>query len=449
MPNVIVPYQNIPTGLTLRERAAPRRVLRKPSHPFHLRNRPFQIQPFAIAPVLPGETLENALLQARVVTDPIKNPLIGWWHEFYLFYIPLRAIPSASTYPSTDENVGTIAQPTTIENMLLDMAAPLADNMATSLPNYGLLADGGFDWVKECLQLIVENYFRDTDEGNVATLDGLYQSKIVGNNWSQSVTGETVITALDQTVDVNATPTPDNFSVEEMDTKYRTWLLLTAQQMTEKTFDEYLGDFGVRVPQRDQLKPELIRFVREWTYPANTIDPTNGTPRSACSWSITERADKKRFFREPGFIFGVTTTRPKVYMSNQTTNAASMLNNCLSWLPAMMKDQVSSSLKLLQEDTGPLGNRLFNGTAGQGYWVDMRDLFVHGDQFINFAVTETNAGLVAVPASTTNNNAMFYAPDADIDALFVTPGTDSATAMVRQDGVLSLGIMGTQLDHTN
>ena len=68
------------------------RTLRRPQHPFSLMIRPFQLQPFSIAPVLPGETLKNLLTQARVVTDPL-NPLtrvVGWWCEHYYFYVKHR-----------------------------------------------------------------------------------------------------------------------------------------------------------------------------------------------------------------------------------------------------------------------------------------------------------------------------------------------------------------------
>ena len=66
------------------------RVQRHPKHTFHLFTRPYQIQPFLIAPVLAGETMKNLLLQARVVTDPVQNRLIGWWQEYYFFYVKAR-----------------------------------------------------------------------------------------------------------------------------------------------------------------------------------------------------------------------------------------------------------------------------------------------------------------------------------------------------------------------
>ena len=63
------------------------RKSRRPSHPFQLRHMPWQIQPFLIAPVLPGETLKNILLQSRAVTKPIKNGIVGWWMEYHFFYV--------------------------------------------------------------------------------------------------------------------------------------------------------------------------------------------------------------------------------------------------------------------------------------------------------------------------------------------------------------------------
>ena len=55
------------------------RVTRSPRHTFQLRHKPFLLQPFMFAPVLPGDTVKNMLLQARAVTSPIANPLVGWW----------------------------------------------------------------------------------------------------------------------------------------------------------------------------------------------------------------------------------------------------------------------------------------------------------------------------------------------------------------------------------
>ena len=53
------------------------RKLRQPEHAWAVKHLPFAIQPFMIAPVLPGETLKNALLQVRAVLQPVKSALSG------------------------------------------------------------------------------------------------------------------------------------------------------------------------------------------------------------------------------------------------------------------------------------------------------------------------------------------------------------------------------------
>ena len=67
-----------------------KRVMRYPEHTAFVRTRPWAITPFLIAPVLPGETLKNLLHQAREITKPLKNGLIGWWAETYFFYVKHR-----------------------------------------------------------------------------------------------------------------------------------------------------------------------------------------------------------------------------------------------------------------------------------------------------------------------------------------------------------------------
>ena len=67
-----------------------KRVMRYPEHTFNLRTRPWQIVPFMCAPVIPGETLKNLLMQTRVISKPLSNSMIGWWHETFFFYVKHR-----------------------------------------------------------------------------------------------------------------------------------------------------------------------------------------------------------------------------------------------------------------------------------------------------------------------------------------------------------------------
>lgn len=406
------------------------RKIRRPAHRFQIRARPYVIQPFMIAPVLPGETMEKAMFQSRAVTDPIDNPLIGWWLEHYLFYVPFSALPHAD-----DMKELMITEGASMPNV------PTAAFVACYHKN-------GPNFVLECLQAVTETFFRPAEVAWNAA----------GTTVSQG--GETMPIAglkagdswLDSVIDVTTIPTGDGAVVDEetglydqLDERRLMYERIKQLGMTSATYEDWLRMNGVETPSAEAKvpRPELLRESSQWTYPTNTIDPATGTPSSACSWVVAESADKKRFFKEPGFIFGVTIARPKVYLGRQYGNVASLFNSALNWLPGMAHEAAASIIEVTKT-TGPLGSGVADATSpSQNYVVDLRDLLLYGDQFINFALTATDAGLVALPTAAMVRN---YVPDASIQALF--KGATEATGLVRQDGICSLHVAGKQTDQT-
>jgi hypothetical protein len=67
---------------------------------------------------------------------------------------------------------------------------------------------------------------------------------------------------------------------------------------------------------------------------------------------------------------------------------------------------------------------------------------LYGDQLINFALTATDAGLVASPTAAL---AKKYVTATDMDALFKT----STVNQVKMDGVVSLNILSRVVDTTS
>ena len=390
------------------------RIQRRPSHSFHVRHKPFQIQPVAIAPVLPGETLKNALLQVRAVTKPIANPLIGWWLEHYIFYVKHRDLEQQW-----------------VEDMVLDPSFNYLDHddPTASLPYYH--SGNSINWTKLCLQRVTDCFFRNEDEiGTPVEVGGLPIAALQHNSWFDSLYAQNPVTD----VDVDGPDANTTIQASEIDAAMRQWEFMRANQLTEMSYEDFLATYGVRPARQKLNRPELIRYSREWQYPSNTVDPATGAPSSAVSWAVAERADKDRYFAEPGFILAVTVARPKVYISKQTSSAVSMLRDAYGWLPAILRDDPYTSLRQYAANAGPL-----TGQAAP-YWVDVRDLFMYGDQFVNFALTATDAGLVALPTAALQRR---FASSADIDGLF--SGTDK---FVSQDGVLQLTIMGALMDNT-
>ena len=67
---------------------AQRRTQRRPQHTFNLKLKPYALQPFCLAPVIPGETLTNIMMQLQCWSDPLKPTMrnIGWWLQYNFFY---------------------------------------------------------------------------------------------------------------------------------------------------------------------------------------------------------------------------------------------------------------------------------------------------------------------------------------------------------------------------
>lgn len=413
---------------------APRsgRVMRRPVHKWNLRAQPWQIQPCVIAPVIPGETLKNAVLQARVVSDPVKNRLIGWWHEYYFYYVPFRALAIA------DELTQMVVDPEWTKDAI---------DSNTAVSRHYFAGRNSIDFVKHCLDAIVAYDFRKPDYTGVHEIDGLPLATINNENWTNSIINANALADFDVPV-VDGADANSTLDASEVEVAMQQYELLRSNGLIEMTYEDYLKTYGIRgraVEKTEEFTPELLRYVRDWQYPSNTVG-SDGTVNSALSWSIAERIDKDRFFREPGFIFGVTVSRPKVFLGRQVGAAVSMLDEIRAWLPKVMDNDPYTSLKRFANGEGPMltgfadtAPALSDATPTQAYVVDVRDLFLYGDQFVN----NPNAYLVDLPQKDGN---LQFATAAEYDKLFVE---QTGTAQhIEQDGLISFVIAGTQRDMT-
>lgn len=424
------------------------RRTRSPKHPFHIRHLPWQIQPFCIAPVVPGETLKSALLQSRAITDPIKNPLIGWWLEHYLFYVRL-----------TDLEDGTIEPEGRFTNMLIDPAVTLAAANLSAQPSktgfYHLSASNTYDFVRACTYSVVHHYFRDEDEAHPTAganeIDSipLARATMPGREgWMQSMQQDTTEANPDELL---RGENPDDPSVSS--TYQEAYDRMRQMGATDLTYEDFLRAFGIKgLTVKRPNRPELLRYLRAWQYPSTHVDPTGGATNTVVSWAVQETVNKDRFFKEPGFIFGVSCARPKIYLSKQGNTAAGLMEGALAWLPATLRNRPELGLKKIAAAVGPLAGN----TGGLDYWIDVRDLFMYGDQFVNVDLASTDAGLVALPAftagapNTLTKKDMLYVTATMIEGLFSSTAGAGVRAgrQVKQDGALDLHIATAEADPT-
>ena len=197
-------------------------------------------------------------------------------------------------------------------------------------------------------------------------------------------------------------------------------------------------------------KPELLWHIADFQYPSNTVDPATGTPTSAVSWVFKESQRERKFFTEPGFVFGISATRPKLYLGGQYGNISAHMSRAWDWMPALLQaDMPETRLKYFAAGTGPLGDRSGTGSGTESeYWVDMVDVFIHGDQFLEgpVAAHDGPSHRVFVPNWGGGEDIMDvkYPATAIINGVF----KNTSVAKVRQDGFVSLAIKGKQVDLT-
>jgi hypothetical protein len=377
--------------------------------------------------------MKNLLMQSRAVTKPVKHPLIGWWHEYFFFYVKLRDLTSIKTK---------------VEAMLLTNTA-LSETQYDDANVQTYKNAGGFDYGAACLDAVVAEYFRDEEEVvalHAPTFNGLPMAKANLDNWTESLK-----LGADAPISDGVPLSGDHWPelpehLAGFSDAYTQWKQMQQLEMVPATFEDYLKTFGVRPPRpvnEQTLVPELLRYVREWKYPANTIDPATGAASAALSWTIAERADKDRFFAEPGFVFGVTVTRPKVYLKNQTAALSTYLTGAYDWLPALLAPDPFTSLKKFTGLTGPVP------TLDEDYWLDIADIFHSGDQFVNFApaadAAMNGASLPVEQAHEYKLNKR-YPSSANINELFVS-GASAADDIV-VDGRVDLTILTRVVDST-
>lgn len=436
-----------------------RRVSRSPRHEFQGGTYPFSIQPIAILPVLPNETLTALKLEARIKTDPLISPFIGWWTEVHVFYVKHRDLDAHNGNTYFQDMV---LQPDT------DISSTLGTVSGSAGPTYRI--HGKPDFTKECLDCVVDWWFRD--EGEVAgDFVNPYTNLPIARNgrsdWMDSLVDRDQFNDPDFPVDIDNSGT---ITARDIDVSMQQYMqLLQTGALVNMTYEDWLSTYGVRQPRVAVNKPELIRSFKQWTQPTNTVTQTTGTVTSACVWTLNENllTQKQYFFKEPGFILALSVTKPKMYRGKQTGAAVNMLTNAPSWLPATMREDQTISLIAFDSVSGPVANSVVSVMGSTGAMFDSRDLFVHGDQFLFAAPSVAGgdsvagAGAYSVPAGGGHATFMAFEDSPDSNgrpdyntgsgtsawgSYFVA--TTPAATQIRMEGYLRPTISGQVTDLT-
>jgi len=392
------------------------RGIRKPTHTYSVESEAFQIQPHFIAPVLPGETLVSLSDQSRAVSDPVLNKITGWWLEKSYFYV---------AHSKSKERAALTA-------MHVDYDKDMSGSHSAAEVKFYHTADT-IDFVGDCLQSVVGAWYRDEDETwNSPAIDNVPLARLSRRNFMNSLMTETAYEALDVPIPQDA-GSPFQADARETQEALTEWEFTSKVEREDWNYEDYLRDQGVKVPDTVAASasigafagtPERLMTQIEWSFPTNTV-ADDGTVTSAVIWSPKVRI-KEKFFNEPGFIFGVTVVRPKVYFIGQTSTATSLLDTAAAWLPALLEDNPDGSVRRRATGLAP-----YTGFSAANV-IDVKDLYLHGEQFVNHTIAAADNG-INIPEADGDRS---YPVVADLDALYVSASLNK----IRMDGRVSLRI---------
>lgn len=423
--------------------------MRFPSHPFRIAHRPYIVQPFLIAPVIPGDSLKGMQIKGRALTkSSTLDPFCGMYLEHKVCYVrltdfdfsPTQYPDGANPFEFGDVNREKLAA------MLVDTTNAKAADLdylgATDAPLY--TAKGTVPFVERCLQRVVQDYLRlpgENWDAFTATQGGreLPIAPIRNQDWLDSAADyATLPEGADVDVDLNADST---ITASEIETAINQYHALLAQGNVEISYDEYLrAKFGQRLPKSRVPMSEELMHRTLWQAPSNTVNPADGTVQTAISWQVEHSMKTPKIFREPGFIFGVTYLRRKEYRNpaNVAGTAVGTMWRTAAWLSdALMGGPAYSMERLTMAEEGtdllpPTKESSVGAGDGVDVIFDYKDLYTKGDQF------------VYDPSSTTEPYAAM--PNDDMIKRYHADSIVEALPYCVQDGVVMMQISSAVSD---
>ncbi len=402
----------------IQENASRQRHNRRPTFPIAGTLRPYGLYPVWAHPVLPGETLQSAVVKMRTLSLPVKHPLVGAWQESWLVYVK---------FTDLDEELG--------QMFISDQFATTGFTAGADDPRT-FVKSGQVDWIRLALERVHKEWFVYEKE-TPRTIDGVPMCKLNNVSWYQNMVFEDVDEAV---------PVTD---ASDLYAHLQGWQMLQQMKLTELTYEDYLRTYGARPKDAKEGVPEILRFARSWTQPSNVIDTSTGTPSSAFNWNDEIKLDKAKRFQEPGFILHFTCIRPKMFQKNL---AASMIGNLWGfsdWFPSYTLDDPTSSVKKLSK-VDPVFGAAMTDAGTETLLYDHMDLLSHGETFVNDWSgpydLPSATGMSVKTGEDVNDLRGEYPLEADIDALFT--GATADRRLCYYEGIANVVVSGHALDTT-
>ena len=403
------------------------RPTRSPSTPFGLIWKPWVIQPCALFPVLPGETLTSMRLDLQFWTDPILSALKNtpWTFEYFSWYVKFRDLPG---WESSADGLGRdLIQ-------MIESAEDLSSNADADGNALTYCPPGGIDFTLEALKRVTECYFREPGQAwDKMTVDGLPVAHAFPGRRRDVMDRLSTASAEDRRV---AMPSYVGGLIYEAYQDYAATRNDASGDLPSMDYEDFVRAAGgravVKSSDRDELHvPELVAYTRLFYYAVNTVEPSDGVPAVAFGKRVKQAMRKAYRLPEFGWILCAVLLRPKVFWKNQEGLFADMMQTRGNWFVSSDDFDSDAHWITIDDATGPLKATMDAGNAD--YTVDLRSLLWHGEQFLNYAPAAASDAVVTLPEADTDRD---YPASGDILAPFV----DSTNGRIRGNGVVDISV---------
>lgn len=406
------------------------RVRRTPNFPLAGTLKPYGLYPVMATPVLPGETLEGFEMKRRMISMPIRNPLVGAWLETWLVYVKI-----------TDWD------PDLAQMFLSVDYSTTGYTSAGNEPRY-FSKTGQIRWIQAATETVWREFFADQSEldSAIPEIDGVPMVKRRSYDWTH-----------------NLMFTPADLEPEDLPSNPEGQLtgmqIMALAGMTELTYEKYLQQYGVSEKAAAKVagKPEILRYIQEWATPTNQIDPSTGAPSSAWAFSGPVKADKAKRFDEPGFLVVLQAVRPKMFNRQLDASRVGELWGFADFFPSYNLTDPAAGIIEVSLNDPPFATGVHGGAATPEHvLIDSRDLLTRGEQFVNdwdgpYRLPEITTQTNILEATSLATMRGYYPLLGDINALFTENTAETPVEARRRlyyEGIATMEIRGHVKDTT-
>ena len=206
--------------------------------------------------------------------------------------------------------------------------------------------------------------------------------------------------------------------VEALDEQISQTQLGRLGDMIELTYDRWVEEWGVEPKERTEGVPEILRYFREWTLPPTRSSRPLVFPPPAGRGAASSPWRRPSGSMNPASSFWSVLCAPRCMRPSKSRRCLASFGVAAGGKPPIKVLDPVDQLDIVS------GANVMSGMDASSVRVDRKDVWTHGEQFVNCGTAEhpytlpVATGPTWVAASTPEDLRGEYCSLADVDALF-------------------------------